>query len=68
MGATDCTGYAKMLPENDVMEPVITSEYERRIQDGTAKVAQKDCRLYTTGYDDANFYRGQIYSMRHNRL
>ena len=26
----------------------------RRIQDGTAKVAQKDCRLYTTGYDVAD--------------
>ena len=28
--------------------------------DGTAKVAQKDCRLYTTGYDIANapiFYK-----------
>ena len=26
----------------------------RRIQDGTAKVAQKESRLYTTGYDVDN--------------
>ena len=31
----------------------------RRLQDGTAKVAQKDSRLYTTGYDSANFIEGK---------
>ena len=25
-GATDCTDYGKMLPENDITEPAITSE------------------------------------------
>ena len=30
-GATDCTGYVKMLPENDIIEPVITSENRRKM-------------------------------------
>ena len=30
-GATDCTGYVKMLPENDIIEPVITSENRQKM-------------------------------------
>ena len=34
-GATDCTGYVKMLPENDITEPVITSETRQQMNDIT---------------------------------
>ena len=51
--ATDCTGYGKTLPENDIIEPVITSEKGQQMNhitgsDGYMLVAQPltttDCR------------------------
>ena len=30
-GATDCTGYVKMLPENDMTGPVITRKKMRKM-------------------------------------
>ena len=51
-GATDCTGYVKMLPENDIIEPVITSENRRKMNDITGSVRPKRAPkpLATTGF------------------
>ena len=51
-GATDCTGYGKILPGNDITELVITSEKGQKMNhitgsDGRILVAQ---RLTTTGF------------------
>ena len=51
-GATDCTGYVKMLPENDIIEPVITSENRRKMNHITGFISDKtDAHpLATTGF------------------
>ena len=51
-GATDCTGYVEMLPENASTEPVITSENRRNMNHITG--SEKDILgappLATTGF------------------
>ena len=51
-GATDCTGYVKMLPENDITEPVITSENRRNMNHITGFISDiSDAPpLTTTGF------------------
>ena len=51
-GATDCTGYVKMLPENDIIEPVITSENRQKMNHITGFRKDKtDAQpLATTGF------------------
>ena len=51
-GATDCTGYVKMLPENDIIEPVITSENRRKMNHITGFISDKVGAhpLATTGF------------------
>ena len=51
-GATDCTGYVKMLPENDITEPVITSENRRQMNHITGFRKDKTGAppLATTGF------------------
>ena len=51
-GATDCTGYVKMLPENDIIEPVITSENRRKMNHITGFISDKVVAqpLATTGF------------------
>jgi hypothetical protein len=51
-GATDCTGYVKMLPENDIIEPVIPSENRRKMNHMTGFSSLKvDAHpLATTGF------------------
>jgi len=51
-GATDCTGYVKMLPENDITEPVITSENRRKMNHITGFISDKVVAqpLATTGF------------------
>ena len=51
-GATDCTGYGKMLPENDIIEPVITSENRQRMNEITGLIMPKRALppLTTTGF------------------
>ena len=52
-GATDCTGYVKMLPENDITEPVITSENRRKMNHitGFRKDKTEAPPLATTGFE-----------------
>ena len=40
-GATDCTGYGKMLPENDIIEPVITSKKRQNMNHITGFINDK---------------------------
>jgi hypothetical protein len=53
-GATDCTGYVKMLPENDMIEPVITSKIRHQMNDITGFINDKTEAqappLATTGF------------------
>ena len=51
-GATDCTGYVKMLPENDIIEPVITSENRQQMNHITGFINDKVVAqpLATTGF------------------
>ena len=51
-GATDCTGYGKMLPENDIIEPVITSEKRQKMNHITGFSSLKTGAppLTTTGF------------------
>ena len=52
-GATDCTGYVKMLPENDSIEPVITSKTRQQMNDitGFRRVKTEAHPLATTGFE-----------------
>jgi hypothetical protein len=51
-GATDCTGYVKMLPENDITEPVTTSKKRQNMNHITGFIMVKtEARpLTTTGF------------------
>ena len=51
-GATDCTGYVKMLPENDMTGPVITSEKRQKMNHITSFSSLKTGAppLTTTGF------------------
>ena len=52
-GATDCTGYVKMLPENDMTGPVITRKKVRKMNHITGFSSLKtDAQpLATTGFE-----------------
>ena len=51
-GATDCTGCVKMLPENDIIEPVITRKTRQQMNHITGFREDKTGAppLATTGF------------------